>query len=226
MNENKDFKELDERDKARSLAINTLSLFIGLSALILFHALYSMYDFATDDSVPLVVCPRSFELDAPVLMEKIGEETLTQDRWLRGFVRRFVTYQFPRTEDDAPKFYEYVKNHSVGAVHQKYLAYVKDIDSIKALIGDGYFYKFHPKNSQDIAIRKPNEDMEWIVEIDGWIVARYGMEIERFAKTLRYRIKFGKPTITIPEGLYVAESSVDEILDYVSGRTKGDDENE
>lgn len=224
MSENKDFKDLEERDTANNAVQLSLSIFIGLTALLLFHALYSIYDYATDNSVPLVTCPRSFDLEAPVLMNSITQESLTHDRWIRGFMRRFMTYQFPRTGDDAEKMFRYIRDHSRGEVKDKYKSYVKDIDIVSDHIRAGYYHRFYPKNSRDMRIRKPDNDKYWIVEIDGWLVSKYGIEVERSIPTLRYKVEVGTPTLTNPEGLYVVESNVEQIIDYVSGRKKGDDD--
>jgi hypothetical protein len=187
------------------------------------HAFVSIYSLWTDKSIPLVVCPRSFELDAPVLMKTITdvESSYIQDRWIRGFIRRYVLNSYPRTEADAEPFYTYLQNHSKGAVQTKYEAYLNQIEEIKVRIASGNTLRFYATNSQDVRIRKNANSGEWTVEIDGYLVKNYGGRQERSIKTLRYTVEAGSATRINPDGLYVTDADLEMLTDYVSGKKEG-----
>lgn len=214
------FQKINEREEASNHVVVSLMLFIGLSSFLFFHALYSIYDYAFDDSIPLVVCPRSFDLDSPVILDTINYNPKHQDKWVKGFIRRFTTYQFPRNKSETAKFFKYIENHTKGGLNVKYKRYNGDIEEIGKQVGMGFYYRFYPKNSQDILIRKTNKPWQWVVEIEGYFVKTLGMKRVRSIKTIRYLVEAGKPTIHNPEGLYVLESNVDQVEDFVSGRTK------
>lgn len=195
-------------------------LFIGLALVIIAHAGISMYNMLSDRSVPVVVCPRSFDLDAPVIMKTIDARGLkNQDRWIRGFMRRFITSLFPRTKEDAKSFFQYVIDHSKGDINYKYKTLMVDIDEVSDMIKNEYYYRFYPKDNNDVRIRTvQGTNNRWVVEIDGYLIKRMSLTQERFTPTLRYVVEAGEPTIDNPEGLYVIEGDVEQITDYVSGR--------
>lgn len=197
-----------------------VALWLAFSGFIFIHSLYSIYSFSVDKSIPLVVCPRSFDLDAPVLMNTISEtkSTLAQDRWIRGFARRYILNAYPRTPDDAERFYEFVMNRSRGDVYTKYQAYMGDIDEIKTRIRSGYNIKFYPKDSSDMKIRRGDGENRWVVEVDGYMVKNLGGKQERSTPRLRFVVESDLPTRYNPDGLYVIESNVEQVQDYVSGR--------
>lgn len=192
---------------------------IGFAVFVFSEAIYSTYTLLTDRTIPLVSCPRVYDMDAPIVMNTISNEgPIQQDRWIRGFMRRFIVNQFPRTPEDAEKGFKYVVDHSYGAVERKYKAFLGDISTIRELIRNGHYFKFYPSNSLDMRIRKSDASDIYLVEIDGFLVKRAGNIQERFTPTLRYKIKLEKSTIDNPEGIYVLESSIDSVIDYVSGR--------
>jgi hypothetical protein len=195
-------------------------LFIGLSLVIIAHAVITTYKMLSDRSVPVVVCPRSFDLDAPVLMKTIDVKGLkNQDRWIRGFMRRFITMQFPRNKEDVKSFLEYVVNHSTGDINYKYQTLLKDVGDISDMVKNGFYYRFYPKSENDMRIRTvQGKNNQWIVEIDGYLIKKMSVTQERYTPTLRYTVEAGSPTIDNPEGLYVIEGDVEQITDYVSGR--------
>lgn len=195
-------------------------LFIGLSLVIIAHAVITTYKMLSDRSVPVVVCPRSFDLDAPVLMKTIDVKGLkNQDRWIRGFMRRFITMQFPRNKEDVKSFMEYVVNHSTGDINYKYQTLLKDVGDISDMVKNGFYYRFYPKSENDMRIRTvQGKNNQWIVEIDGYLIKKMSVTQERYTPTLRYTVEAGSPTIDNPEGLYVIEGDVEQITDYVSGR--------
>lgn len=213
-------KQIADREVLTAGLRNLAGVFIGLSLVILVHALYTTYQMLTDRTVPVVVCPRTFELDAPVLMKTIDAKGLTaQDRWIRGFVRRFITHQFPRTLEDTQPFFEYVEKHSKGSINYKYRTLLKDITDIKDMVKNGFYYRFYPSSTSDLRIRTvQGTTNQWVVEIDGYLVKKLSITQERYTPTLRYTIESGQPTIDNPEGLYVIDGDIEQITDYVSGR--------
>lgn len=195
-------------------------LFIGLALVIIAHAIITTYKMLSDRSVPVVVCPRVYDLDAPVLMKTIDVKGLqNQDRWIRGFMRRFITMQFPRTKEDVKSFFEYVEKHSTGDINYKYQTLLKDVGDIADMVKNGFYYRFYPKSDNDMRIRTvQGTKNQWIVEIDGYLIKRMSVTQERYTPTLRYTVEAREPTIDNPEGLYVIDGDVEQITDYVSGR--------
>ncbi len=214
------FKKLAEKEVLSDRVVFLSSVCIGLFLVIAFHALFTIYRMLGDNSIPVVVCPRTYDLDAPVVMDTIDRTGITaQDRWMRGFMRRFITSQFPRTGAEVEPFFQYVVNHSEGAVQYKFEAYLNDAKKIAELVEYGTYYRFYPKDSKDMRIRKVDgTDNEWVVEIDGFLVRKMGPYQERFTPTLRYTVRAGPATLQNPEGLYVIEDSSEQVIDYVSGK--------
>lgn len=216
----KTFKKLAEKEVLSEKVVFLSGLAIGLFLIIAFHALWTIFRMLGDNSIPLVVCPRSYDLDAPVVMDTIDRSSVkNQDRWMRGFMRRFIINQFPRTEQDVEPFFQYIVDHSEGAIQAKFESYVNDSKKIGELVRYGTFYRFYPKNSTDMRIRKMEgkEDL-WVVEVDGWLVRKMGAYQERFTPTLRYIVRAGAATLSNPEGLYVIDGNMEEYSDYVSGK--------
>ena len=203
-----------------------ISAFIAFSIFLTGHALVSIYQMATDDSVPMVVCPRTEDLDAPVVLDvlKDTKSLYIQDRWIRGFVRRYILNLFPRTEEDAGPFYTYVRDHSKGRARIKYEAYLNDLQKIKDTIRSGNKIVFYPKQSKDVKIDRTKNKNEWVVEVDGYMIKYYEGE-ERSTPTVRFTVEAGEPTKENPEGLYVTELHTKVIADYVSGREVDVEEN-
>ena len=196
-----------------------ISLFIAFFLFLNIHTVYSIYSSWTDESIPLTICPRSFDLDAPVLMKSIEEndQRYIQDRWIRGFIRRFVLNSYPRTGADAEKFFRFALDHSEGPLKTKYQSYVNAIGEIKSSISAGNSVLFYPKSSNEMRIRAVSKT-KWIVEIEGFLVKNLMSSQERSVTTLRYDIEARRPTRTNPDGLVVVATNLETIADYVSGR--------
>lgn len=211
------FEEIAEKEMLSSEVRTLAGIFIGLALVIILHAVWTMVAMLTDRSIPVVICPRTYELDAPVLMKTVGTDTLkSQDRWIRGFVRRYIQAQFPRTVADVKPSFSYVKNHSKGMVRRRYQALLNDSEEISRIVLMGMKYRFYPAGRESVRIRPENKD-RWVVEVDGYLVKDMVAAQERETPTLRYIIEAGVPTIDNPEGLYVVETDVEKITDYVSG---------
>jgi hypothetical protein len=224
MNQNldpNDTKELLQREVESTFLSRISLIFVAFSIVYCVHSIMNIGFFLTDNSVPLVVCPRNFVVDAPVLMKPIRDEgAIVQDRWIRGFIRRYITSQMPRTAKDVEPFFKYALNHSDGLIKEKYQAFVKDKEEIQILIGSGSFYRFYPKHidqgQPSIRIRGTDTVGQWVVEVDGYLIKKMSNIQERYTPTLRYTVEAGKPTIQNPEGLYVIDGTFEQITDYVS----------
>jgi hypothetical protein len=207
----------------KEAATNSLSLVAGVFlAIAVFLSISSIIDIArvlNDNTIPLVTCPRAFELDAPVLMKTVAlSDKDIKDKWIKGFMRRVMQSQFPRSVSDAERSLKYVVNHSEGRVHKRYLGFLNDLEPFKVLLQGHFFYAFYPTNSLSIRIRGTGTSGEWAVEVDGFMIRYVGNKEERTTPTLRYVIKAGDHTMENPEGLYVIDSNILEYADYVSGR--------
>lgn len=227
----KETEDLIERDKSSSALMKTSLVFVGVALFFSIHSLISIVHYVTDDTVPLVNCPRSFDLDAPVLMKSITlENTQVQDRRIRGFVRRFITSQLPRTIYDIEPFFNFVVNHSENRVKDLYQSFLNGKEDIAGTIGAGFYIKFYPKytlaglasdprltDDSGLRIRKSETPDLYVVEQDGYLVKKMGKIQERTNITLRYEIMVKTQTLHNPEGLTVINSNLEEITDFISG---------
>jgi hypothetical protein len=212
---------LVKKDVEYSLFLRILIFLIAICIVYIYYTVTSIIKYSTDDSVPIVSCPREYVTDAPVIMKTIKESSSKEkDRWIRGFIRRFVLAQFPRTKDDVGKSFKYVMDHSMDDVFSKYSALYNDHEKISNYIEINY-YKFYPKMNNtgyDLRIRNSSVEGEWFVELDGHLIKRMSNNEERYFPTLKYKVVSGKATMENPEGLYVSEATMERITDYVSGK--------
>lgn len=225
-----DFSQTEELVKfgsEKSKLMILVSIFIAFSFFLMIHAFVSIYNHWTDQSIPLTICPRSHDLDSPVIMKPItqSDNLFQQDRWIRGFVRKIILNSYPRTAEDAEKFFPYMVSISEGFVKRKYELYVNDIEAIKNYLRSGNIVRFYPKNSADLRIRKSDgKNDQWVVEIDGYMVKDIAGNQERTTPTLRYTIESRPATRTNPAGLVIVDTEIDKIADYVSGRKEKEQE--
>lgn len=219
-NQEEALKDLVEQEVLTGGLRTLAAVFIGLALLIGFHAVYTIFNMLGDRTVPIVMCPREYNLDAPVLMKTIKDNgNQAQDRWIRGFMRRYILNQFPRHKDDVAPFFTYIYNHSKGSIQTKFASYLKDKEDIAEMVKNGWYYKFYPQDSKKLRIRPvQGNPSQWVVEIDGYLIKRMTLTTERFAPTLRYTVETGQPTMDNPEGLYVIDGNIEQFVDYVSGK--------
>lgn len=222
INEKDKIDELVENEVLSNSIIMLFVIFISLSVLIAGHSILTMVKMSTDKSIPLVICPQTYDLDAPVVMSTIKDAGIVgQDRWIRGFIRRYVSAQFPRTGQDAREKFKYLVNHSKNNVAFKYQEFLDEIEEITKFIDSGNYYKFYPIDSKDIRIRNyPDTKDTWVVEIDGYLIKRSSGKEERYSPTLKYIVQAGESNMDNPEGLYVIDTSLEQITDYVAGSKK------
>lgn len=214
-----DLKPLIEKEAATNWLMVTSGIFLAVATFLSMISLKDIFHILNDDSIPLVVCPKAYELDSPVIMRTIREASVEEkDKWVRGFMRRFMQSQFPQTSEDAEDNLNYVINHSSGAVKDKYQSYLYNLENFKALIDQKFYYSFYPTNTLDIRIRSTGSKGEWVVEMDGFMVRSAGDKEKRTTPTLRYTVQAQDHTLKNPEGLVVVDSNILEIADYVSGR--------
>lgn len=223
---NDQLKDFTENERENSKAIREVILFSALGLALILHSGYSVFQMLFDDSIPLVVCPREYDLDKPVIMKTIDQnnETYIQDRWLRGFIRSYTMSLFPRTDADVEPFFTYIKDHSSPEIAYKYQGYLDSADGIKRLVETGQSIKFYPK-AGNVRIR-PTQSLgtkqtEWVVEVDGFFNKGSKNTSERTLPTIRFTIESTAATKTNPEGLVVTELIFDDsIADKVSSRKK------
>ena len=174
-----------------SLVVTAMGVFKGVAYLI-------------DDEIPVVECPTAYKLDAPVTLYPSSQQSIKQkDGWIKGFIRRYTTYQFPRKSEDISFFLNYVKNHSKGDVRYKYETYLKSGSEFADLIKNGSYYRFYQAPSNDALRIRHSFGESWVVEIDGFLVRTAGTQESRNQVTLKYHLASGTNTALNPEGLYV-----------------------
>jgi hypothetical protein len=219
MIDKKDTEKLIQKEVEYNFFMKLIILVISLSIVYIYHSVTSITYYLFDNSIPIVSCPKAFINDAPVVMKTLKDGgPMEKDRWIRGFVRRFVLAQFPRTKDDVKKSFLYVKEHSTDSVKYKFEKLFNDAEKIGEAI-DNNHYQFYPKTGDsgyEIRIRPGELKDEWYVELDGYIIKKMNNNEERYFPTLKYKIISGKATISNPEGLYVSEANIERIVDYVS----------
>lgn len=227
----KETEDLIERDKSSSALMKTSLVFVGVALFFSIHSIISIFHYVGDDTVPLVNCPRSFDLDAPVLMKSIAvENTQVQDRRIRGFIRRFITAQLPRTTADLDPFFEFIVTHSENRVKDHYQSFLNGKDEIANFIKSGFYIRFYPKytlaslssdprrtDDSGLRIRKSDKPNLYVIEQDGYLVKKMDKIQERTNITLRYEVVVGGQTLHNPEGLYVSDANLEQITDFVSG---------
>ena len=219
MIEQDELKPLVEKEAATNWLSIVAGAFLAIATFVSISSIIGIISISQDETIPLVICPSVYEIDSPVLMKTISAaKPEMKDKWIKGFVRRVLQAQFPRTSQDAETHVTYIMNHSKGDVRRLYEGYFEEIDAFKTLIDQGYYYAFYPNNTLEVRIRSTGNGGEWAVEVDGFMVRTAGSKEERTTPTLNYVIKTGEHTLKNPEGLYVVESNIIEIADYVSGR--------
>jgi len=210
-----------KKDVEYSLFLRILIFLIAICIVYIYHTTTSIIKYITDDSIPVVSCPKEYVVDSPIVMKTMNEVSAKEkDRWVRGFMRRVLLAQFPRTKDDVGRSFKYMVDHSKDEVNSKYSALYNDYEPISRYI-ESMYYRFYPKmndSGYEMRIRKGATENEWFVEIDGYLIKRMSNNEERYFPTLKYKIVAGKATMQNPEGLYVTEATMERITDYVSGK--------
>lgn len=219
MLEQDELKPLLEREAATNWLLIVSGIFLAVATFVSISSFLNIISILNDDTIPLVTCPRVYELDSPVLLKTVANSPKeVKDKWIKGFMRRFIQAQFPRSAEDAEKHLKFIVNHSTGSVQNAYEGYLDELEEFKGLLKQNFYYAFYPNNTLDVRIRSTGSSGEWAVEIDGFMIRYASSKEERTTPTLRYTVKAGDHTMENPEGLYVTDSNILEIADYVSGR--------
>ena len=209
---------LDKKDKARISMLNLMGVLIGLVALMIAHNLYSIYTMATDNSIPLVMCPKSFYNDRPIVLKTLDKaDKVDVDNMIKGFSLNFVMRLFPRTAEDAEPFYKYIANHTEGVLKKKYEARIDSIKKIKNSIEVGNYSKLYIADSQDIKIRKLANKNGWKVILKGYLHKRKIGRMEKTQPKIELDIKYVGATRENPEGFIVEDYVIRHIVDPISG---------
>lgn len=206
--------------EAASNWLNILAgTFLAIAAFLSINCFLDIVHILNDESIPMVVCPKTFELDSPVLMKTISlASPEAKDKWIKGFIRRFINAEFPRSIEESKTSLKYVVDHSKGAIRSQFEGYLDKVEDFNNLMLQGFYFSFYPNNSLDVRIRASGSKGEWVVEVDGFLIRQVGNKEERSTPTLRYVVRVGDHTMDNPEGLYVVDGNVSDIADYVSGR--------
>lgn len=214
-----ELSELSEKSTEKNNLVVLLAVLIGLIIVLITHNFYSIIEMWTDKSLPLVMCPREFNQDRPVLMKKISDASPQMlDNWIRSFAINYVINRYPRTIDDVEDAYQYVKTRSQGIIQEDFDSRLSEIEDIKKKFFDSYI-KFYFKNSKShIKIRKVDgRENEWVVSIDGYMHKKSSFKIEKTQPTIYMTIIADKPTIYNPEGLYVINYEIKYVVDPIAG---------
>jgi len=215
-----DLKDLVAKEDSLSATTFLIALLLAVSLMTSVYSVYSIISKIEDRTIPLVQCPVAYDLDSPVILPVIRESSiLSKDKWVRGFIRKYIMHQFPRNANDAEPFMKYVSGRSLGDVKNTYERRIKNIDKFSELIKGGYLYSFYAKDiedGKDIRIRRSGIS-EWSIEVDGFMVHQLSGNEVRTTPTLRYTVKTGPTTLDNAEGLYVTWSNQEEYKDPVSG---------
>lgn len=219
-NQTDEMAELYVKKDAQDSVVILCTIASGLFLLLTVHFVYGIFDKLHDRSIFLVECPKSYELDSPVLLPVLKDASpKSKDQWVRGFIRKFVTRQFPRNKHDTEEFLRFTMERSRGPVKKMFEERYSNLDKFNQLLDGGYVYSFYPKNSLDVRIRAASSG-RWVVEVDGTLVHQLKEFEARTFPTLRYVVEAGPVTLENPDGLYVVEANTEVYADYVSGEKK------
>lgn len=217
-----EIEDLKDRTQEKSKTIQLMGILLGLVLVTIVHNVYSIFIMYTDESIPLVLCPRNFQMDRPVLMKTMASvDDIAVDNWIRGFALTYVRARYPRTYEDVEPMFNYVATRSKGDIQRQFEARMDDIEKIASQIRGGIMVKFWIANSQSsVRIRKAaGTENQWVVSIDGYMHKRDGNKLEKTQPTIDLTIEKGKPILSNPEGLYVTDYTVRYITDPISGET-------
>lgn len=210
---------LDSKDTARIRLLNLMGVLLGLILLMIAHNGYSIFKMITDENIPLVLCPKAFDLDRPVILKTLDKaQPKDMDNLIKGFSLNFTNRLFPRTPEDAEPFFNYVINHTESMFRKKYEARIKEIKKIKDSIAIGNYSKFYFANSQDLKIRKiTGRDDAWIVIMKGYLSKRKIGRMEKTQPTVELTIRYVGAKKSNPEGFIVESAVFKHIVDPISG---------
>nr|BFD64832.1 hypothetical protein BdHM001_35130 [Bdellovibrio sp. HM001] len=206
-------KKTEGELRVEALAYSFMAMMFVIGA----YCLISIGNKLQDETIPVVICPKTYNLDSPVLLPVVRSGSIAEkDRYVKGFIRKLVINQFPRNAEDAKEFYTYVANRSKGSFGNLYKKLSKNDKAAANLISSGFYLSFYPKDSQSIRVRATSAGSQWRVEIDGYMVKKMAEDEVRKVVTLQYTVESGDVTISNPEGLYVTDSNTEEYKDFIS----------
>lgn len=199
--------------KAFVVSFFTMTLIIGVN-------LWDCFVKFNDETIQLVSCPKSFEVNSPSLLKVVRDGALRQkDMWVRSFIANYFVNQFPINAEDAERSLKYTVDHSSGKVRKLYYTRLDNLSEFKRIVSDGFFYEVYAKDSYDIKIRSKSSN-RWSVQVEAYLI--HNLRENRVGRPviLNYEIYAGDHTLSNPEGLYVDEANTEIYEDYVSGEKK------
>lgn len=218
--DDKQIEIIEDRDRRMDFLTTLSGVMIAFSCAAVVLCYMMVNNLKNNDQAPVVACPKSFDLDAPVTLKPL--ESLSAEQYEKhafGFVRRFVTNQYPRSSSEVEASLSYLKAHSKGEIARRWLAYEEEINNYKRNLDSGKIIKVYPINGERWRISK-NGSSGFIVEFDAWVIRENGVGRESEASTVRYLIEKGPYTVDNPEGLYVMNDVIETTKDPVSGESK------
>jgi len=225
-NDNKFFKD---KEILNSLKIDRSLIYLGLTMSVL-CAFLIIYLAIRKDRLELVFIGNE-NIDVPTKLEKVLESNskVKVDRWIRGFVRRFLAYRFLHPHDSkefSKDALAWLHAHTGEKGQVRSLALWNDFDSFDDTRKNTYSL-FFPVNDQSlIKIRESEQDYNIIyVEIPGtyqtvvkeneaFLNATMKLVIKKVSIT-GLNTKLGQSNIT---GLIV----LDGVIEYVDDLTKNE----
>jgi hypothetical protein len=199
---------------------NQIYILISVFSLIILHGMYTIYDYATDDSIITGVCPESFELDQPVKM-RVTEDlsSLEINSRIKSFVNKFIIMAYPRTSKDTKQFYTFAAAHSLDSVKIRFDNFLNSLEDINKNIDVGSLVKVWVLDEERIAIRKSKtNESRWKVVIPAVYHAESPIKINKSTPEIILTIVEKKTSTLDNVGrLYVAEMVLTNIVDSLSG---------
>lgn len=213
-------KEEIEVNKLKKIELLYIGIIVGLC---LFFVLRGV-SLRSDESITTYKCPDKYEKDSTVLLEKITEVSReNMEDEIRSFARKYIQALYPKNGKEAEEFYKYIIRHTKSeGVRREYIAYQGDIEKISKKLDNGAVTEFFPKNSQSYQIRKKDNELAWVYEIEGYMNNRItAMQDDRGVVTLRLTISLGEASRSGSySGLYVDKYEILHMEDVVTKDVK------
>lgn len=218
---------LSDVQVSRQLAGDRLLIFISLLAAVS-SALMTVYLALGKDRLEVVYLQQD-KIDAPTLLTKVrlDDDSVRTDRWVRGFVRRFLGYYFLSADDSkdyASKALGWVHAHTGEAGKYRSESLASGFEKFDAMRRTKYTSFFPINDPSSLRIRQSSEDNSLIfVEIPGTFVTKT-QEGESFFDSKLKLVITRVPVSGIDSGLgeinVTGLSVLDGTIEYVEDYTR------
>lgn len=212
--------DLLDKEEVRSTSFKLFIISFCIMTLMIGVNLWDSVVRYNDESIQLVSCPKSFEVNSPSLLKVVRDGSVKQkDIWVRTFIANYFTNQFPINSTDAEAALTFAVNHSSGRVKKIYENRLDNLREFKRILDDGYFFEVYAKDNYDIKIRARSSN-KWSVQIEAFMIHNIRENKLGKAVILTYEIELGDHTLSNPEGLYVYDANTEIYEDYITGAKK------